>query len=272
MASKDVEVAPRSAMEEFQAAMAAEGMGLPGLEDFSKEDLTIPVIQIEHETGLFVDKLTGEKFPEIDGVLLGLLKSRIMWPPQQNAVGQKPAPMCRSREAITGKPGDNFPWADFKKGTEKNKEWSPEPLSAETIACSTCYFAQWGSDPKNDSPRCTMQYVFPIMGKRGDEYHLQGLLTVQRTGIKPANAYMSGFVRDGMSLFMHHTTLTLRVQQSGTVKFSVPTFARGEATPADMDLWRSWAETYSGIKQQLQGRDLGDSLTTPAKAADEAAF
>ena len=265
MSSKEVTVIehdePKSALEQFRAAMGGDGVAIPGLESVNQKDLTIPQIAIDHQAGKFVDRLTGETSDSIDGVLLGLLKAQVMWPPQQSAPGQKPQPLCRSRDAVSGVPGETFPWADFKKGAEKNAEYSPEPLGSPEIACATCYFAQWGSDVKSDSPRCTQQYVFPVMKRQGDgEYILNGLFTVQRTGIRPANAYISGFVRDGLPLFMHHTTVTLDVNRNGTVQFAVPKFRRGEATPADAELWQSWAKTFEGIKRTTQKRDLGDSL------------
>lgn len=245
-----------SALDEFRAAMG--GGALPGLEDVRQEDLTIPVVQIDHQAGKFVDKLTGEQFDTLDNVvMLGMFKSRIMWPPQQSAPGQKPQPLCRSREATQGVPGEAFPWADFAKGRDKNPDWSPEAVGAERIACVSCYFAQWGSDPKTDGPRCTLQYVVPLLGNADSDHRLRGLLTLQRTGIKPTNDYISGFIRDGLPLFMHYTTIGLNVGRNGTVQFAKPKFSRGEATPADVALWRSWSKQFDEIKATMQAGGAG---------------
>ncbi len=259
---------PKSALEQFREAMGG-GSAIPGLESVNDSDLTIPTIQINHKNGTFVDKLSGQETKTLDGVLLGLLKSRIMWPPQQSAPGQKPMPLCRSRDAITGTPGDAFPWAEWKEGTKKNEEWSPEPAASEHVACATCYFAQWGSDPKRDASRCALQYVFPIVAG-DDASKLTGLVTMQRSAIKPANAYISSFVRDGLPLFTHRTTLTLEQNRNGSVDYAVPKFVRGEATPNDVDLWKNWSKAFSKIQASLVGRDLGDSLVDATPTSDDA--
>lgn len=244
-----------SALDEFRAAMG--GSSIPGLESVDASDISLPVISIDHKKNAFVDKLTGTEYPVLDGVLLGLLKQRVMWDADLAPAGTSTGPMCKSNDAVTGEPRENFPWADFKKGS------GPEPVGSSKIACATCYFATWGSHPKNDTPWCSIQHVYPVVIGGGE--NITGLLTLSRSGLKPSSAYLTGFVRDAKPLFTHRTTIALDSNKRGSVEYSVPKFTRGEATPEDLDLWRHWAKQYENVKRTMQGVDLtgSDAVTMP---------
>lgn len=253
MAGKDVATipAPSSAMEEF---MKEFGNGAPaGLEDVGADDVALAMIKIDHTKAVFVDSLTGESYEEIDGVMLGLIKQRVMWDPDPDA---KSGPLCKSHDSLTGHPRDAFPWESFK---------AHEPIGSHDVACGTCTFAQWGSHPKNDTPWCSAMYTFPVV--IGESPNVSGLLSFQRSGLAACKAYMSGFVRDRKPLFSHRTKISLEQSRKGTVYFCTPKFERGPLIE-DITLWRAWQEAYNGIKALTGYRDLGDqdALVTPAIA------
>lgn len=247
-----------SPLDEFRKAMG--GDTVTGLESVDASDIALPVINIDHAENVFVDKLTGQKYPEIDGVLLGLLKQRIMWDTEMSAPGSTQGPMCKSPDAVTGAPQENFPWPEYKKAG------GALPSGSKTIACADCPFAQWGSNPKNDTPWCSLQHVYPVVV--GDSENVTGLLTLQRSALKPSSGYLTGFVRDAKPLFTHRTKIRLDANRKGTVKYSVPRFERGEATPEDLPLWTKWAKQYNHIKRTMQGVDLSGSDSVSVSVAD----
>lgn len=250
-----------SPLDEFRAAMG--GSAIPGLESVDSSDISLPMISIDHKKNVFIDKLTGTEYPVLDGVLLGLLKQRVMWDSELAPAGSSTGPMCKSNDAVKGEPRENFPWAEFKKNG------GPEPVNAPKIDCATCYFATWGSHPKNDTPWCSLQHVYPVVIGGGE--NITGLLTLSRSALKPSSAYLTGFVRDAKPLFMYRTTVALDHNKRGSVEYSVPKFSRGEATPEDIDLWRRWAKQYDDVKRAMQGIDLtsSDAMTVPRKTDDD---
>ena len=120
-----------------------------GLEDIEGEVGAVPRIGINHSGGTFKDTLSGEEFPEIVGVALGLIKQRVFWPP---VVEDGAKPLCKSNDAKTGYPNPalekngGFPWSDAP-GLDPDSQ--PKDEHGRTIiACDSCPFAQWGRDPK----------------------------------------------------------------------------------------------------------------------------
>jgi hypothetical protein len=253
-----------SALEEFKAGLG-EG-AIPGLETVREEDLALPIIQIDHKKNRFVDKLTGTEYESLDCVLLGLLKQRVMWPADPDS---KDGLLCKSQDAVTGNPREKFPWAEFKKGD------GPEPIGADHIACDSCTFAKWGSHPKNDTPWCSLQHVYPVIIGEGES--VSGLLTLQRSALKPSNGYISGFVREGRPMFTVRTSIGLNSNRNGSVDFSTPTFKRGEPVAEDVTLWRRWAKEYKAIEALLlrfSGGDaavVSESETTPPVSPEDTA-
>lgn len=246
-----------SAVEQFMAEFG--GAAPVGLENVGSEDISLAAIKIDHKEGVFVDSLTGQTYAEIDGVLLGMLKQRVLWDPDPEA---KTGPLCKSSDSLVGEPREAFPWVEFKK------QGGNEALGAAEINCGTCAFAKWGSHPKNKTPWCSMQYTFPLV--IGLEPGVAGLVTFQRSGVKPTQAYMSGFVRDKIPLFAYRTKLSLNVQKAGTVDFATPVFKRGEAI-TDISQMREWAAAFKTIAEISGSADLGhDVLIEPVVPAGQA--
>lgn len=249
--------APSSALEEF---LASHGGAIPGLETVESDDVSLAIIKIDHKTGTFVDSLTGQSYSEIDGVLLGLLKQRIMWDTDLSA---KNGLMCKSRDAKIGTPRESFPWAKFKerKGVE--------PVGSDEIACATCPFAEWGSHPQRDSSWCALQYTFPVVVGT-DSNNVTGLLSLQRSGVKPAKSYVSGFIRDAIPMFSVRTTITLTRAENGGTVYYTPKFARGEAVE-DVEAWKQWASDWGRISKIVSDTDIrGDVVIGDPDAVEGA--
>lgn len=240
---------PVPASSNLPATAASVGGAPEGLEDFTNEDMVMPRLTILHQEGVFQDTLSNEKFGELEVVLLGLVKQRILWPPEMEA--EKKPPLCKSFNYTEGRPdGENpsrFPWKASGFAMADHVDGENPPV----LTCEGCALKEWGSHPKSDTPWCSEQHVLPLMMSVGGGFS-PAILTLQRTAIKPSKAYMTSFARSQSPLFVTTTKLSLSVQRRGTVTYSVPIFARGTAT--EVEDHPEFALTYRRIR---------DYLTTP---------
>ena len=88
------------------ASLPADLAGV-GLEDVDAGDITVPRLKIVHAEGVFQDNLSNAKFAELNVILLGLVKQRLMWDVE---VEDDAKPLCKSADFDHGIPSDSFPW------------------------------------------------------------------------------------------------------------------------------------------------------------------
>lgn len=250
-------------------------LGVPeGLESIDSSDLSMPIIKMVHDQGLWEDSLSGEQFEEMDVILLGLIKQRVLWPAEM--AEEADAPLCRSYNFTQGHPSDKFPLkvkGDPASPLEASG-YGADDYNAGPLSCTTCNLKEWGSHPSRDVPWCVEQYVFAVlMTEPGEDLGSPAILTLQRSSIKPAKAYITSYVRSKQPLFTARTTLKLNAQSRGSVKYSVPKFVKGAAT--DPDFHSQYAEMYHHVKDFVTTPRSGDSETevtvTPAAPAPAAA-
>jgi hypothetical protein len=220
-----------------------------GLEDFGTEDFVMPRLNIKHGDAVFVDNLTGQEYPEMTVVLLGLIKQRILWDAD---VDEGERPLCKSYDFNHGRPEvERFPYkvSGFDKGA----------VSAEgTLPCSSCQLKEWGSHPQRETPWCSEQHTFPLLMEVAGGY-APAILTLQRSGIKPSRAYLSAFARTKTPLFTVKTKLALTAQKRGSVNYAVPTFVKQDDT--DENEWQGFAAQYRSIREFI--------TTPPAPKVEE---
>lgn len=248
--------------EEKEALAALQADGLTGLEDFSVEDQVMPRLQIVHKEAKFEDSLSGMKYDELNVILLGLIKQRIMWAVDVDDGDQ---PLCKSYDFKTGHPNQKeFPWNE-----------TPFSQGDEELSCSSCPLKEWGSHPQRDTPWCSEQHTLPLLMLDEDGTPVApALFSLQRSGIKPSRNYLSSFAQKQRPLFTVVTRLTLVAQSRGSVDYAVPKFQAGDAT--DTSLWRDFAEHYKTIKAYIttppQGGDTSSESegdAAPATASDQ---
>ena len=241
-----------------------------GYEDLGDDVAVVPRIQINHKGGTFKDSLSGEEFPEIHGVLLGVVRQRAFWPSE---MGENPSkPMCKSNDGITGYPNpepekdDGFPWS--QSGLNK----AAQPVDEHdriTIACETCPFAQWRENPKdpkkNLPPLCKERHTYPILynrtGTGGYEppYLDSGILAFQGSGIKPSKMYVAGFKRARKPLYAGVARITLDQFKRGMVEYSVPNIVKVGEVPEDaLGLYgQEWPELKEFLTAAPRPDDAG---------------
>ena len=237
---------------------------MTGLEDFDQAiDAVMPTLRIEHKDGTFVDGLSGESFPELKIILLGLIKQRVLWEADMDESSK--GPLCRSYDFKTGVPEiDRFPW--------KSSGFDKAALDADPeLPCESCNLKDWGSHPKRDAPWCSEQHTFAVLQPVGDDGGLApALLTVQRSAIKPSRTYMTSFARTKTPLYTVWTKITLDSRRKGSVDYAVPKFIRAEAT--QQNEWPMFAQQYRQIRQFVQTprtRDEDENATPGAAPASD---
>jgi hypothetical protein len=222
---------------------------MAGLEDFDTSDMVMPRLQINHKTATLKDSLSGQEYPELDVVMLGLIKNRILW---ADEVEDGDRPLCKSHDFQHGNPDLlRFPWKE--SGFNQADADQDNPV----LPCEGCALKEWGTAPNGKTPWCSEQHVFAVLMEVNGGF-APALYTVQRTGIKPSKTYLTSFVRTKQPTYMVYTKLGLRAERRGTVEYAVPTFTQlGETDKTD---WPFFA---------LQYRTIRDIVTNPPKRDDD---
>lgn len=236
-----------------------------GLEDIEDEVTAVPRIGINHSGGTFKDSLSGEEFPSIYGIALGMIKQRVMWEQGDIEAGAKP--QCKSQDAKTGypnmsgKPGDSFPW---NEATGLDLATSAvDEHNRPIISCASCPFAEWGAkDAKGKSkpPRCKERYSFPVLYNRqspeslglqpySPPYMDSGIVAFQGSGIAPSKKFLSAFVRSRRPLYSAVIRISLDVNKRGMVEYSVPVFQKLGDVPEDQ--WEIYARELGPLREFL---------------------
>lgn len=269
-----------------ELARIAEEYG-SGLEDIENEVSGVPRIGINHRGGTFKDSLSGEEFPTIYGIMLGMVKQRVMW--EQGDIEPGAKPQCKSQDAKTGypnmsgKPGDSFPWKDAP-GLDPNT--APKDEHGRTIlSCDSCPFAEWG--PRNEKgkptpPRCNERYTFPVLynkeappatGLYAPPYMESGIVAFQGSGISPSKKFLSAFVRGKRPLYSAVVQIDLDTNKRGMVEYSVPRFTKLGDVPQDD--WELYARELAPLREYLRKPprpgDDQDDAKKPGVSAQQAA-
>lgn len=227
-----------------------------GFEDVDQSDIVIPRLTIVHTEGVFKDSLSGAEYATLDVVMLGQVKQRIMWAADTDD-GDRP--LCKSPDHENGFPSvseeiplsKRFPFkssglkmADFPAAQGMN--------GLVTLPCSSCQHKEWENPlAPQKKPMCDEQFTFPIMyDPDGDGTWVTALFSVQRTGIKPAKAYVSTYHQRKTPMFRNVTKLSLNMQTKGTVTYCIPRFAQGPET--DRAQWDEFANQLRSARELIR--------------------
>jgi hypothetical protein len=256
------------------------GAGIEGLEDVEVSDVMLPRLQLDHKKALFRDNLSKVEYPELDLIILGLIKQRIMW---RDETEDKEKPLCKSPDHAHGFPNvrddtpkdKQFPWgtsnfnpADFPPG-------GPTSINGlVTLPCDSCIFKEWDK-PGWKIPPCTEQHTYAVLynsnpGEGNEPNWVSALLTFQKTGIKASKSYISSFVQAGQPMFTVRTRITLTAVSRGTVDYAVPTFYRKD--PTDSSEWPNFGDSFRSIRtfvrqpprSQDDDEDFTDAAVVPS--------
>lgn len=251
-----------------------------GLEDIEDDVTAIPRVQVNHRTGTFKDALTGEEFPVMYGIALGMVRQRVLWAPSDDGPEPGSKPQCKSQDGKTGYPNmgvgneeDLFPWENAP-GLDPNTAAKDEH-GRIILDCTGCPFAEWGAKGKNGKskpPPCKERHTYPIFystepveGYVEGAFLETGIVSFQGSGVGPSRKYLSGFVRGKRPLYSAVTEIRLDVNRRGSVEYSVPTFTKiGEVPEGD---WELFARDLPGMREYLtRAPRADDDGKDPVKA------
>lgn len=247
--------------------------GDTGLEDFNSSDVSMPRLTIDHGEGVFRDSLSNDVYEELEVVLLGLHKSRIMWPTELGDGDNAKAPMCKSPDFTHGFPNmdpdikadDRFPWAAqlvYQPSDAVPLQLADGGETMPSIGCNNCRFKEWNTDPSGKKPWCSEEWTFPLAYLDSQGQWTPALFTVKRSGLGPAKKYVSPFASKKMPLFVVRTKLTLNNNKRGMVRYSTPVFTKGAETAQEE--WPEYRDMFVTAKEFLK------QLPTPRTEDDEA--
>lgn len=243
------------------AAYTGPGTGIEGLEDVEASDVVLPRLQIDHKQALFRDNLSKQEYEELDLIILGLVKQRIMW---ADDTEDKDKPLCKSPDHTHGFPNvspdtprdKQFPWDKSNFNAADFPPNSPTSLNGlVTLPCEACVLKEWDRNGWKVPP-CTEQHTYAVLYLSNPEDPVEdarwtaALLTFQRTGIKPSKQYISSFVQAGQAMFTVRTKITLTPARRGTVDYAVPMFRKGSST--DKDFWPNYGEQFRNIRELVR--------------------
>lgn len=247
-----------------------------GLEDFDTRDQVMPVLKINHKDAVFEDGLSGQEFKELNVVIAGLVKQRVLWPAQmkESEGGQADPPLCRSYDFHEGHPS-------MPKVLENGQEWERFPWDAvqsvfvqgqRPLPCAECPLKEWNTHPTREAPWCSEQHTFALLFENEEGGFVPSLLSVQRSGLKSSRQYLSSFANAGTPLFTVRTKLTLEERKMGANPFAVPKFSRqGETDPDDhpifSSMYRSMRDFLQTPRVQEEDTEGGEMAATTTQAA-----
>lgn len=244
-----------------------------GLEDLDPNEVAIPRVRIKHKDGVFEDALSGEQFPKVYGVVMGLVKQRIKW---KGTVSEgKSTPQCKSSDNITGYPAmeaadpdDLFPWKEVGLDPDVQPR---DQYGRVTMACDSCPLSKWGprdAKGKAKPPPCKERYTLPIMysTEPGSPIDRAGIFSFQGAGIGPWKQYFAGFQRSKRPVYSAITEIGLEIKHRGQVDYSVPTVARISATREED--YQMYSDELAGIRTFLRRAPRVDGDDDPNEDAE----
>lgn len=231
-----------------------------GMEDFDAGDFKVPRLRIDHTKAVFVDENSNEEWAELNAIILGVPKARVLWSTDPD---DDQGPLCKSVDHKIGMPS-------LKPGRFPEKAATGVlSLTDGKLDCASCPLKEWGSHPQRDKvPWCTEQYILVLLVLDGDGGWSPALLNLQRSQLTPAKKYISSFAQKKSPMFTHHTSIKLEANRKGKVDYATPLFTKGSET--DNGDWNDFANQYRSIREFLTTVRPTDSEST-TEAAPEAA-
>jgi hypothetical protein len=265
MARQVIDTEASEVGEEVDIAQDAPLPAIPdgdidGLEDLDDTDITIPRIVIDHPGGVFKDSQTNETFDSFECIVLGLVKQRALWPPTPE---EGEGPLCRAVDYETGFP-DPAKWVVKHNGVSAQKQsgFTFAEVEEGKLPCANCGLKEWESHPNNNTPWCSEQFTFPVVRVMDDGSYAPALVTFQKTGLKPAKSYLSGFKTSKRPLYTAITRIDAIHTKKGTVEYVVPSFTKiGESDPSE---WPSYSKSLHNIREFITTPRVFEEAETTA--------
>lgn len=111
-------------------------------------------LSLDHQRGVWKDRLTGETFKSLTFVFLGADKKRSMWFHIDALDGRRE--VCSSEDGVTGTPKSGFPWTLAPEMEDLYDH------GTGAIKCEECVFRMFDKHTWKKPP-CAAHFVCPIL-------------------------------------------------------------------------------------------------------------
>lgn len=163
-------------------AIPEDYIPVAGIENLNPDDFSIPVMklvqsntkissldpqEIETYLGQWYRTDTGEMAETVKMLIIGIQKSRILFPSEYSGEGKA---LCRSDDSITPR-DDHAPAVYYLAGNEKRKTIVSEPEGGAQdliipATCAECPLSQWGMN--GEKPPCRLSDNWAALTSEGD--------------------------------------------------------------------------------------------------------
>lgn len=156
----------------------ADYIPVAGIENLSPDDFSIPVAKLV-QTNTNIDNAdqfagqwyrtdTGETSETIKALIIGIQKSRILFPTEYSGEGKA---LCRSDDSISPR-ADHAPAVFYQPGNPKTgRRATVGPMESDTDfpipeTCAECPLSQWSAD--GEKPLCRLSDNWAALTSEGD--------------------------------------------------------------------------------------------------------
>lgn len=213
-----MEKAIAPATNNLPAKQAQTNLSQMGLENWTPEDIVIPVLRIVQPTsqweapmGTFFDAQTGETWEEIKAVFIKSSWGRVKFKDDISEKGIE----CKSSDR-------NFP--------------SPSIENPPAQECSKCPYSKWGEDGEPPICKETLNNIIYMIPKEAKS-PLDGipyLFSVHGMNLKPLKMALSSLITRGKPIYSRIFNLTLELTKNEKGKFYVVKYTSDRFLPPEI--------------------------------------
>lgn len=217
-----------------------------GLNDLSPDDFTLPTLKLtqaqstqedaDKNLGKWYRRDTGEYYTDPNLLILGIAKSRVMFPAEYSGDSE---PLCRSDNS-------QQPRAEYI-GSEIDYKGSGAVIGD---ACADCPFSRWGDN--DEPPPCTLTENWAALTDNGDPV----IIRLSRSGAKASSQLKNLSRAAALKKRPMYINLSSRSETGKRGRYYVPVISTADSPPSDELL--SVAKSLIGINLAARAAESVD--------------
>lgn len=249
-------------------ALPEDYIPVAGIENLSPDDFSIPVVKLV-QTNTSIDNAdqlagqwyrtdTGEVSETIKALIIGIQKSRILFPTEYSGDGKA---LCRSDDSITPR-ADHAPAVYYIPGNDKRKALVSEPEGGNfdlviPATCAECPLSEWGSN--GEKPPCRLSDNWAALTSDGDPVLIRFGGSAAKISAKLRNLARAATAKR-RPLYVE---LSSHFEEGGIGNYYIPNLALlKEALPADL---LDTAKAFVGLNLAARAAEMAVDDDTEAQ-------